>query len=98
MAIKPGMTFTRLNRWFDVTQQELIALNPSLKQGLRAGSEIKVPASGIQVKQYKVQKGDSLGRIASTHRVELEDVRLMNQIKDNNIRVGQVLVLYMRQG
>ncbi|WP_434339896.1 transglycosylase SLT domain-containing protein [Motilimonas cestriensis] len=98
VAIQPGMTFSRLNRWFDVTETELVALNPSLKKGLRAGSEIKVPATNVSIKQYKVQAGDSLLRIASNHQVELDDIRLVNQIKGNHIRVGQVLTLYLPEG
>lgn len=98
VEIKPGMTYTRLNRWFGVSQQELMKLNPSLKQGLQAGKQIKVPANGVMVKQYKVQQGDSLMQIARQHRLELDDIRLVNQIKDNNIRVGQVLTLYLPQG
>lgn len=98
VEIKPGMTYTRLSRWFGVSQQELITLNPSLKQGLQAGKQIKVPAAGVLVKQYKVQQGDSLMQIARQHRLELDDIRLVNQIKDNHIRVGQVLTLYLPQG
>nr|WP_238486462.1 lytic transglycosylase domain-containing protein [Motilimonas eburnea] len=98
VEIKPGMTYTRLSRWFGVSQQELMKLNPSLKQGLQAGKQIKVPANGVLVKQYKVQQGDSLMQIARQHRLDLDDIRLINQIKDNHIRVGQVLTLYLPQG
>lgn len=36
-------TFFKLTRQYDVTEEELIALNPELKDGLKVGMEIKVP-------------------------------------------------------
>lgn len=43
---------------------------------------------------YKVKNGDYLGRIASRHRCTVAQIKRWNNLKNNNIRVGQRLVIY----
>ena len=43
---------------------------------------------------YKVKNGDYLGRIASKYRVSVAQIKKWNNLKSNNIRVGQRLVIY----
>ncbi|MBR5834948.1 MAG: LysM peptidoglycan-binding domain-containing protein [Bacteroidales bacterium] len=43
---------------------------------------------------YKVKSGDVLGRIASRHRCTVDQIKRWNNLKNNNIRVGQTLVIY----
>ena len=43
---------------------------------------------------YRVKSGDYLGRIASNYRCTVAQIKRWNNLKDNNIRVGQRLVLY----
>ena len=43
---------------------------------------------------YKVQNGDYLGKIASKHRVSVAKIKKWNNLKSDNIRVGQKLVIY----
>ncbi len=43
---------------------------------------------------YKVKSGDYLGRIASRHRCTVNQIKRWNNLKSNNIRVGQKLVIY----
>ena len=43
---------------------------------------------------YKVKSGDYLGRIASRHRCTVAQIKRWNNLKSNNIRVGQRLVIY----
>lgn len=43
---------------------------------------------------YKVRSGDYLGRIASRYRVSVAQLKRWNNLKSNNIRVGQRLVIY----
>ena len=43
---------------------------------------------------YRVQSGDYLGRIATKYRVSVAQIRKWNNLKDNNIRVGQKLIIY----
>ena len=43
---------------------------------------------------YRVKNGDYLGRIASRHRCTVAQIKRWNNLKSNNIRVGQRLVIY----
>ena len=43
---------------------------------------------------YRVQNGDYLGRIATKYRVSVNQIKRWNNLKSNNIRVGQKLIIY----
>lgn len=43
---------------------------------------------------YRVKNGDYLGKIASRHRCTVAQIKRWNNLKNNNIRVGQRLVIY----
>ncbi|RYZ87930.1 MAG: LysM peptidoglycan-binding domain-containing protein, partial [Proteobacteria bacterium] len=52
--VKNGETLYSLTQQFDISQQELVALNPTLKDGVKAGMILKVPGKGsIQVEPRK---------------------------------------------
>ncbi len=44
--VKPKETLYSLTQSFDISQEELIALNPSLKDGVKVGMILKVPGKG----------------------------------------------------
>ncbi|WP_196895695.1 lytic transglycosylase domain-containing protein [Aureivirga marina] len=46
--------------------------------------------------RYKVKSGDYLGRIAKKFRVSVRKIKQWNNLKSNNIRVGQRLTIYPR--
>ena len=43
---------------------------------------------------YKVKSGDYLGKIASKYRCSVNQIKRWNNLKSNNIRVGQRLIIY----
>ena len=43
---------------------------------------------------YRVKSGDYLGRIASRYGVNVNQIKRWNNLKSNNIRVGQKLIIY----
>lgn len=43
---------------------------------------------------YKVKNGDYLGKIATKYRVSVNQIKRWNGLKNNNIRVGQRLIIY----
>ena len=43
---------------------------------------------------YKVKNGDYLGKIATQYRVSVTQIKRWNNLKNNNIRVGQKLIIY----
>jgi membrane-bound lytic murein transglycosylase D len=53
---------------------------------------------GKEQMAYRVKSGDVLGTIARRHGVRVEDLKKWNNLRSNNIRVGQKLNLYMKPG
>ena len=47
----------------------------------------------INAHQYVVSRGDSLSRIAQAHRVSIAQIRGMNKLSNNKIKVGQTLLI-----
>lgn len=47
---------------------------------------------------YRVKSGDYLGRIASRYHVSVAQLKKWNHLRSNNLRIGQVLVIYGRGG
>lgn len=45
---------------------------------------------------YRVKSGDYLGRIASRYHVTVVQLKKWNHLRNNNLRIGQVLVIYGR--
>lgn len=49
--VKPKETMFSLSQMFDVTQDELLTMNPTLKDGVKVGMILKVPGKGSMVMQ-----------------------------------------------
>ena len=46
--------------------------------------------------RYKVKSGDFLGKIAKKYRVSVKKIKRWNNLKSNNLRIGQRLTIYPR--
>lgn len=72
---------------------------PRLQAG-EPSSPVSAPASssiyGGTV--YKVRRGDTLSRIARNHRVTVNELRQLNSLSSDLLRVGQVLIIRPREG
>lgn len=67
-----------------------------MSEGRQVGSSAsKGSTSGTKV-TYKVKSGDTLGEIASKHRVKVTDIQSWNKIRGTNIQIGQTLTIYKK--
>ena len=64
-----------------------VYFNPATIKKIKDGSD------GERI-VYKVKSGDYLGKIASKYRVSVNQIKRWNNLKSNNIRVGQRLIIY----
>lgn len=55
--------------------------------------KIKEDGDGVRI-VYRVKSGDYLGRIAINHGTTVAKIKKWNNLKSNNIRVGQRLIIY----
>jgi len=57
-----------------------------------------LPADKYTKLTYTVKSGDNLGFISTWYNVQLSDIRYWNNIRQNMIRAGQKLVIYVPKG
>ena len=62
--------------------------NPSTLQNIASSG------SGSGRVTYRVKSGDYLGRIASKYHVTVAQLKKWNHLRSNNLKIGQVLVIY----
>jgi phosphate transport system substrate-binding protein len=67
---------------------------PEAKAVAAAKPEAKKPAAATHT--YKVSAGDTLYSIAKKNDVDVNQLRAMNGLKDNNVHAGQVLKVSAR--
>jgi membrane-bound lytic murein transglycosylase D len=66
-----------------------VANTPAFKNELASLSS----ADRIKWQQHKIQKGESLGRIATHYRTDVSTLKQINRIKGNTIRTGHSLLI-----
>lgn len=69
--VKPQETMYSLSKKFNVTQEELMVLNPDLQNGVNIGMNLKVPANSIAAFQSKKEFGSLTKIIAEGRRKRL---------------------------
>ncbi|MCJ0741698.1 glucosaminidase domain-containing protein [Pedobacter montanisoli] len=53
----------------------------------------KDPPSNVDGKYYTVQQGDTLYKISQMFKLSVDDLKSLNQLPDNNIKIGQKLIV-----
>ena len=75
-----------------ISLEVLKANNPGISNSLKVGQKINiVKSNGVF---YKVKRGDSLFKIALAYKIDVEDLRKYNNLRNDNIRVGEELFIY----
>lgn len=69
--VKPGETFYSLTKQFNISQEKLTALNPELKDGVKEGMVLKLPASVSYTKETKNAFADLTQSISKQNRKEM---------------------------
>jgi len=82
---------------YHVSVDELKSVNNLSSTRVEKGTRIIIPSHAEQktakASSYKVAKGDTLPRIAKKTGIKMSDLRRLNGLKGNRIKVGQVLAL-----
>lgn len=107
-TIKPGNTVFGISRQFGISVHDIYELNKGLGETpLAIGSVISIPYNNdILIRElqghrkntlgvfYRVGQKETLFRIARVYTgIEVEKLKKINNLKDNSLRVGQVLYL-----
>ena len=97
---KQSMRFIELQdsiyAWKDSVyfNKDNVIINPTAKTTYLAD----LPADKYTKLLYTVKSGDNLGFISTWYNVQLSDIRYWNNIRQNMIRSGQKLVIYVPKG
>lgn len=80
-----------------VGQELIVPANPADEVVNQAAPKAQAMASvesvGTDTVKYRVQKGDSLGKIAKRHNTTVSQIKALNNLKNDVIRIGQTLTL-----
>ena len=73
----------------------IYALSEEIKQSynIPKHSITSYKGKGKKIK-YRVKSGDFLGKISDKYNCKVRDIKKWNNLRDNNLKVGQLLVIY----
>ncbi len=74
-------------------QEELTQVRKDIANLSSAMHSLSGVLSKSETSTYKVRKGDSLGIIASKHKITVENLKKVNNLKKDTIYVGQKLII-----
>lgn len=104
-TVRSGESLYKIATDNGITVDELKAANNLTNDAVKAGQTLVIPAKGEAAKhaaatkpepktsKYTVRKGDNLGKIASKHGITVDQLKELNNLTDNNIMVGQSIVV-----
>jgi membrane-bound lytic murein transglycosylase D len=94
IAKKHAVSVEDLKQWNNLSD-----VNVQLGFQLKITNERDNPEEQVAVKkeyktqEYVVLKGDNIGTIAKKHKVSQEDIKLWNNLVDNNIQLGSTILV-----
>lgn len=103
--IKPGETLYAIARKYNMSVEELKAINKLANESLTPGNKLIIskatsPSSELEVETnevkqtHKVEKGDTIYSIARRYGVSVESIIELNKLKDFTISLGQILKIH----
>lgn len=96
--VDPQETLFALSRRYNVDVDEIKRNNPIAAEGLRIGDIIRIPYN-VQKKDLRsanvhvVKSGETLFSISKIYDLEVDDIRKINNLSGNELRIGQILNL-----
>lgn len=91
-VVKNGDSLWTIARQYGTSVNTLKSLNNLLSDNLTIGQVLKVPSGESQEdKAYTVKSGDSLWKIANQYRTTVSEIKNLNGLTSNTLRIGQVL-------
>ncbi|MDR2461007.1 MAG: LysM peptidoglycan-binding domain-containing protein, partial [Deltaproteobacteria bacterium] len=91
-TVKSGDTVSTIAERFGMKSDELRSLNNLKGNNIRVGQKLKVKATAsaqAQVGNYTVKSGDTVSTIAERFGMKSDELRSLNNLKGDSIRVGQ---------
>lgn len=104
-TVKKGDNIWRISKKFNVTVEEIKKANNLNSNKLQVGMKLEIPTKNMDKKVSKsktknespefhiVKKGDNLYRIAKKYNISVEELKNLNNLTGNSLKVGQKLIV-----
>ncbi len=79
-----GLFVNNEERIYDFAREEIVAKEKDLPRFVEAQNRVR----------YRVKSGDFLGRIAQKYGVGINSIKNWNNLRNNNLKIGQYLTIY----
>ena len=93
-VVKRGDNLSEIAQRHGISTQELRAQNNLKNDVIRIGQKLSIPgiaiASAVPI-EHKIVRGETLSGIAERYRVSMSSLRASNDLRNDVIKVGQVL-------
>lgn len=93
-VVKNGDTLWSISRIYNVSIDDIKSKNNLTSDILTVGSVLTIPTgmnTGNDIIVYKVQKGDSLWKLARDYKTTINDIKQLNNLKSDVLKVGNEL-------
>jgi membrane-bound lytic murein transglycosylase D len=101
--VQSGDTLSHIAKRYQQTTTQIKSTNRLRNDFLRVGQILRIPPNGevavlteyktLQTQTYTVVAGDTLSEIAEKHKVSVRNLKRSNNLTNNLINVGQVLLI-----
>jgi len=107
-TVKPGDAIGEVAEKYKVAVSSIRKWNGLRTNKIVAGKRLKIysdvdindigtnDAASSEVENYKIRKGDTIGKIAAKHNVSVAELKKWNKLSDSDIQAGESLKIYSR--
>lgn len=92
-TVQKGDSLWLIAKNYNTTVDELIQLNNLSSVNLQIGDILLVPKQATSTTTYTVKSGDTLWSIARNNNTTVDEIKLLNNLTNNLLSVGQQLIL-----
>ncbi len=105
-SVQKGETLHSIAKKFDVTVDNIKDWNSLQDNNISLGMKLYIDSKttsiisdeeeanpNVVTQEYTVEKGDNLLSIARKFKASIADIKLWNELQDNNIKLGQTLIV-----
>ena len=92
-VVKKGDSLWSIAKKYNMTVDELKSINNLKSNLLSIGQRLKIKKSDDNQNIYIVKKGDTLYKIANMYGTAVDNLKALNNLKNNNLSIGQKLIV-----
>ena len=92
-VVKKGDSLWSIAKKYNMTVDELKSINNLKSNLLSIGQRLKIKESNDNQNIYIVKKGDTLYKIANMYVTTVDNLKALNNLKNNNLSIGQKLIV-----